>query len=163
MSTKQVKQGTGRAPTSVSHGWLGLRHRARGALTRFGSRVETGAESAERYYSLGNRDFIAADVSAGQRSIVVQRQALGMGRSEFRIELHGNNPSIQGERRMGRGFPGEDHDSVQSFCVSLRRVVPLPAAVNPDKARATYRDGILRVVLPKNDGASSRRLAAQVH
>jgi len=37
--------------------------------------------------------------------------------------------------------------------------LPLPTAVNADKAKATYRDGVLRVVLPKMEGAQSRRLS----
>jgi HSP20 family protein len=41
--------------------------------------------------------------------------------------------------------------------------MPLPTEVNVDKAKATYRDGVLRVVLPKAEGAKSRRLTVNVN
>ena len=45
---------------------------------------------------------------------------------------------------------------------SFRRDVPLPVAVQADKARATYRDGVLRVEVPKAEGARRTRVAVDV-
>jgi HSP20 family protein len=41
----------------------------------------------------------------------------------------------------------------------FRREVALPVSVKADKTRATYRDGVLRIELPKADGARARRIA----
>ena len=42
---------------------------------------------------------------------------------------------------------------------SFRRDLALPASVKPDKTKANYRDGVLRIELPKADGSSARRIA----
>ena len=39
---------------------------------------------------------------------------------------------------------------------SFRRDVALPASVKTDKTKASYRDGVLRIELPKADGSCAR-------
>ncbi|MBV8657846.1 MAG: Hsp20/alpha crystallin family protein, partial [Burkholderiales bacterium] len=41
---------------------------------------------------------------------------------------------------------------------SFQRTVALPVAVDIDRAEATYRDGVLRLELPKVDGSKARRI-----
>ncbi len=160
--TQQVKQGAEQALTSLSQGWRELKDRASGALTQFRSRDEKSGEGGE-LPSPGGWGFMAADVSEDKDSIVVRLEAPGMSRSDFRIELRGETLSIQGEKRIEREFKGEGRYSLQSSYGSFSRAVPLPAPVNADKAKASYRDGVLRVVLPKTEGAPSRRLSVQVN
>ena len=90
---------------------------------------------------------MAADVVDGKDSVIVRLEAPGMTRSDFKIELRGETLSIQGEKRIERESGGDGHRTIQCAYGSFRRDVPLPTAVNPDKAKATYRDGVLRVVL----------------
>jgi HSP20 family protein len=39
--------------------------------------------------------------------------------------------------------------------------VPLPAGIDPDKVEATYRNGILRVTLPRTEQGKGRRVEVQ--
>jgi HSP20 family protein len=48
---------------------------------------------------------------------------------------------------------------VQCAYGSFRREVALPAAVLADKAAATYRDGVLRIELPKAERSRAHRIA----
>jgi len=86
-----------------------------------------------------------------------------MTRNDFKIELRGETLCIRGEKRIEREFEGAGHRTIESAYGSFRRDLPLPTAVNADKAKATYRDGVLRVVLPKMEGAQSRRLSVNVN
>ena len=106
---------------------------------------------------------MAADVVDGKDSVIVRLEAPGMTRSDFKIELRGETLSIQGEKRIERESGGDGHRTIQCAYGSFRRDVPLPTAVNPDKAKATYRDGVLRVVLPRMKGPQSRRLSVNVN
>ena len=47
---------------------------------------------------------------------------------------------------------------VQCAYGSFRRDVALPVSVKPDKTKASYRDGVLRIELPKADGFRARRI-----
>lgn len=43
----------------------------------------------------------------------------------------------------------------------LRREVALPVSVKPYKTKASYRDGVLRIELPKAEAARTRRVAVK--
>lgn len=72
---------------------------------------------------------------------------LTMDRMDVRVE--GKHLVIEGERPMERERPGEHYHRVEGSYGSFSRRFELPAAAERDGARATYRDGVLTVRLPK--------------
>lgn len=44
----------------------------------------------------------------------------------------------------------------------FRRAVPLPDAVNAEKAKASYSNGVLRVALPKLESGRRKRITVEV-
>jgi HSP20 family protein len=50
---------------------------------------------------------------------------------------------------------------VQSAHGSFRREVALPAPIEADKTKASYRAGVLRIELTKSEEARPRRIAVQ--
>jgi HSP20 family protein len=162
--TQQVKQGAEHVLASLSQGWRELKDRAGGGLTRFQASDERGdGEPEGDLPSLDSWGLMAADVTEGKDRVVVRLEAPGMSRADFKIELHGHTLSIQGDKRIEREFRGDGHHTIQSAYGSFRRDVPLPAAVDADKAKATYREGVIRVVLPKTDRTPPRRFAVPVN
>ena len=162
--TQQVKQGAEQALASLSQGWRELKDRASGALTLFQAAGERRSEGRNgELPSLSSWGFMAADVAETIDSIVVRLEAPGMSRSDFKVELRRETLCIQGEKRIEREFAGDGYRTLQSAYGSFRRDIPLPAAVNVDKATASYRDGVLRVELPKAKGAQRRRFSVNVN
>jgi HSP20 family protein len=72
---------------------------------------------------------------------------LAMDRMDVRVE--GDHLVVEGERPMERERPGEHYHRVEGSYGSFSRRFELPAAAQRDGARATYRDGVLTVRLPK--------------
>jgi HSP20 family protein len=50
---------------------------------------------------------------------------------------------------------------VQSAYGNFRRDVRLPTTVKADMTKASYRDGVLRIELPKSDDVRPRRIAVK--
>ncbi|WP_354698679.1 Hsp20 heat shock protein [Paraconexibacter sp. AEG42_29] len=86
--------------------------------------------------------------SGGRAFAVVHAELAGIDPDEIGLEIEGRELVIAGNRRA----PGEAEERVyQQLEIDFgpfRRVIPLGADVVADEARATYRDGILRVELP---------------
>ena len=164
---KQIKQGADQAWESLSEGWRELSARASSALTHF---APTPADSSTSNLSAVPQDslprltgwaFMAADVFDGADKVVVRIEAPGMRREDFNVEVDGDVLTVWGEKRIDREATEGLWRSVQSAYGLFRRDVALPVSVKADKTKASYRDGVLRVELPKSEEARARRVAVQ--
>ena len=163
--TEQLKHGAGNALASLADGWRELRERADTAVTQFRpkSAKQGGTGSSDTLTFPGSWAFMAADVVEASNEVVVRIEAPGMSRSNFKLELLGDVLCIRGEKRLDRESDLDGRHVIQCAYGSFRRDVRLPCEVSADKAKATYQDGVLRIVLPKIRGAAPRRLSVQVH
>jgi HSP20 family protein len=57
---------------------------------------------------------------------------------------------------------GEEGFRAERFYGAFQRTVQLPAQVDPNKVKASYQDGILKVVLPKAEAAKPKQIAVSV-
>jgi len=78
---------------------------------------------------------------------VVMADLAGVEAEAVSLEIHGRQLTIQGERRQ-QDSEGRLYQQLEIAYGPFRRAVALGADVDPDGARATYDDGILRVELP---------------
>lgn len=161
---EQLKQGADQAWESLSEGWRDLSARASGALTRFRPAPGSSASSAqdEGWLPFGGWAFMAADVFDDDDKVIVRIEAPGMRREDFNVELHGDTLSVWGEKQFDKEASGGRYSVVQCAYGSFRRDVALPVSVKPDKTKASYRDGVLRIELPKADGARARCIAVKM-
>lgn len=82
----------------------------------------------------------------------------GMKPDDFSVELKEGQLWISGERRQETEEKGKTYHRVERQYGRFQRVIPLPAAVNPDKIEAEYKDGVLRITLPKDESAQPKRI-----
>jgi HSP20 family protein len=166
---EQLKQGADQAWESLAEGWRELSARASGALTRLRPAPESGALSPtgtpvardEGLLPFGGWAFIASDVFDDDDKVIVRIEAPGMRREDFNIELHGDTLTVWGEKRLDREVSRGRYSVAQCAYGSFRRDVALPVSVKAEKTKANYRDGVLRIELPKADEARVRRIAVK--
>ena len=166
---EQLKQGADQAWESLAEGWRELSASASGALTRFRPAPASGhvsqpdkrAARDEGLLPFGGWAFMASDVFDDDDKVIVRIEAPGMRREDFNIELHRDTLTVWGEKRSDREVSRGRYSVVQCAYGSFRRDVALPASVKAEKTKASYRDGVLRIELPKADGAGARRIAVK--
>ena len=78
---------------------------------------------------------------------VVHAELAGIDPDEISLEIEGRELVIAGHRRPAES-EGRVYQQLEIDFGPFRRTIPLGAEVVADEARATYRDGILRVELP---------------
>ena len=166
---EQLKQGADQAWESLAEGWRELSARASGALTRFRpapaseqrSPSDRPAARQEGLLPFGGWAFMASDVFDDDDTVIVRIEVPGLRREDFTIELHGDTLTVWGEKRSDREICRGRYSVVQCAYGSFRRDVALPVPVKAEKTQASYRDGVLRVELPKADGARVRRITVK--
>jgi len=72
------------------------------------------------------------------------------------IEVSGRHLAIAGERPV-QETEGRVYQQVEIPSGPFRRIVELQVEVDPDRAKATYEDGVLRIELPLRDPAETTR------
>ena len=53
---------------------------------------------------------------------------------------------------------GKTFHRVERHYGEFRRTIPLPAAVDPGKVEAEYKDGVLTVKVPKSEAAKPKKI-----
>jgi len=104
----------------------------------------------------------ALDLYDDKDALVVSAELPGMKKEEINISLHENVLTISGERRHEReNKEGETFRSERYFG-KFQRSVSLPTKVQVNGVKASYKDGILMVQLPKAEEAKPKQIEVNV-
>jgi HSP20 family protein len=167
MKLNELKQGFSSFLDSLAEGWQHLQRTASGALTRFKPSEQTNlplrADVDDRFYfpSVG-WSMLGGDLFEDDQQLIVRLEVPGMDKQDLSIEVQDDMLVVSGEKRFARESSEGRYRTLQCAYGSFRRTVPLPVKVIADQAQASYRDGVLRVMLPKVESAKPRTHTVQV-
>jgi HSP20 family protein len=82
----------------------------------------------------------------------------GMKPEEIDIEVIGKTVRIRGEHKEEKEEKGRTFHRIERRSGSVFRSVVLPCAVKEDRVAAEYKDGVLKVTLPKSEEAKSHKI-----
>jgi HSP20 family protein len=154
MKLEEVKENINSFWGNIAEGWRHLWQSAAGALTRFKPGESTNLPAAGQvdddfYLPTRGWAMLGGDVFEDEERLVVRLEVPGMEKDEIAIEIADDVLRVSGEKRFERETTDGRWRVMQCAYGSFRRAVPLPVAVKADAARASYRNGVLRVELPK--------------
>ena len=90
----------------------------------------------------------ALDLYEDKDNLVVKLEVPGVKKDAFEIAVHDDVLSISGERRFEEKLQKASGYRAERFEGRFQRSVTLPKAVEVEKVKAAYRDGVLTVTLP---------------
>ena len=93
----------------------------------------------------------AVDVSETGDKITIKAEVPGMEAKDIEIAMVGDTLTIKGEKKLEREEKEENYHTVERSYGSFTRAMKLPATVDADKVEASYKNGVLTVVLPKKE------------
>lgn len=154
MKFEDIKQGLSSFWDSVSEGWQHLRQSASSAITGFRPSAQTNLPAKsdiDDAFFIPSRGWsmLGGELFEDDQRVVVRLEVPGLDKNDLDIEVQDNTLIVQGEKRFEREDTQGRYRVLQCAYGSFRRVMPLPAMVVADKAKASYRNGVLRVELPK--------------
>jgi HSP20 family protein len=91
----------------------------------------------------------SVDIFENDNEIVVKAELPGMNVKDIDVKLENNVIMLKGERRFEKEAKEENYHRIEREYGTFSRAFSLPVAVNPDKVTAEYKNGVLKVVLPK--------------
>ena len=98
------------------------------------------------------------DIYENKDQIVLEAELPGMKREDFDLSVENNVITLRGERRFEKKDDTDNYHRVERAYGSFVRSFTLPNTVSSEEAVADYRNGVLRVTLPKRAETKARRI-----
>ena len=100
----------------------------------------------------------AVDIFETAGEIVVKAELPGVDRKDISLHLENNVLTVKGERRFEKETKEENYHRVERAYGGFSRSFSIPATVDEEKIRADYKDGILKIILPKKERAKPKQI-----
>ena len=100
----------------------------------------------------------SVDIFETEGEIVVKAELPGMDRKDIQLNLENNVLSLRGERKFTKETKDENYHRIERSYGVFSRSFSIPATVDEEKIRADYKDGVLRIMLPKKEQAKPKQI-----
>ncbi len=111
----------------------------------------------------GEREWMPpVDVEETDKEVVVNAELPGVEAKDLDISIREDTLTLKGERQEEKEDKSKTYHRVERRYGSFERSIPLPCSVDADKADATYKDGMLRITLPKKPEERGKSVKVKV-
>jgi HSP20 family protein len=100
----------------------------------------------------------AVDIFETENEIIVQAELPGVDRKDIGLQLENNVLTLKGERRFEKETKQENYHRIERSYGGFSRAFSIPAIVDEEKIRADYKDGILKIALPKKEQVKPKQI-----
>jgi HSP20 family protein len=99
---------------------------------------------------------MSVDVYEEGNHIIVKADLPGLSKDDIDITLTEQNITISGEKKKEEKVEKKDYYRFERSYGSFRRSIALPAEVKTDKAKASFKNGVLEIKVPKTEEAKKK-------
>jgi len=102
------------------------------------------------------------DISEDDKEIIVKAELPEMKKEDVKVTVDQGVLTISGERKLEKEEKNKKYHRIESEYGSFVRSFTLPAAIVGDKVSADFKDGVLKVHLPKDEAPSVKAVEIKV-
>jgi HSP20 family protein len=102
------------------------------------------------------------DLYVKEGNVVVTADLPGLSKDEIDISVQNGVLTIKGQKKREKEIKEENYYCVERSYGSFQRSIELPTDVDGSKVKATYKDGVLEVVLPQVESAKPKKIKVDV-
>ena len=100
----------------------------------------------------------AFDISENEKGYTVRAELPGIDEKDLEVTISDGMLSVKGEKKQETEEKGETYHRIERSYGSFHRSFRIPDAVEADKVDATYKDGILKLDIPKATGSKVKKI-----
>jgi len=91
----------------------------------------------------------SADITENEKRYEIMMDIPGMDKNDIKVNIQDDRVTITGERKTEEKEESDDFIRQERYYGSFFRSFKLPEKVKDDDIKATFKDGVLKVVIPK--------------
>jgi len=104
----------------------------------------------------------AVDVYEDENAFLIKLELPEVNREDVNVSLNENTLSISGERRVENEEKRQNYHRVERSYGQFFRSFTLPPNVNTEAIDAQFKDGVLRLALPKREEAKPKQIEVKI-
>lgn len=97
----------------------------------------------------GSHWYPPVDIYETEESIVLKAELPGVSPESVSVEASENTLMLKGERKLEKSLKEENYHRMERFYGSFHRSFTLPYAVDRNGIKASFKDGVLKITVPK--------------
>ena len=101
------------------------------------------------------------EVSDTKEAVIVKAHVPGTSKENLQVDVSDETLTLKGEMKEEEKKEGKNYFRREFRYGAFTRTIPLPVAVQGDKAKAKLKDGVLEVTIPKSEKAKVKQIPIQ--
>src|SRR5271165_636560 len=102
------------------------------------------------------------DIAEDDKEYTIKAELPGVSKEEVKVTVEGGVLSISGERKAEKEEKDKKYHRIERSYGSFVRSFTLPEGTSTDKIGAEFKDGILKLHLPKDEKAKSKTVDVKI-
>ena len=102
------------------------------------------------------------DITEDEKEYIVKAEIPEMKKEDIKLNVHDDVLTITGERKCEKEEKGKKYHRVERSYGSFIRSFTLPEDADGSNVAAEYKDGVLKVHLPKSDKAKAKTIEVKI-
>jgi HSP20 family protein len=104
----------------------------------------------------------AVDVYEDKDDVVIKAEIPGLSKEDISVQVTDATLTIKGEKKREEAIKEEDYSCCERSFGTFTRAVDLPCAVKADQVKASFRNGVLEVRMPKTEEAKKKAITVKI-
>ena len=98
------------------------------------------------------------DIFDTEKAIVINAELPGVSRDSITLDVKENVLTLKGERKSDEDVSQESYYRMERCFGTFERAFTLPSTVDPANITANFKDGILRIEIPKSQEKKAQQI-----
>ena len=102
------------------------------------------------------------DIQETEHELILKADVPDVDMKDIDVRMENGTLTLRGERKFEANRTEGGWHRVERSYGTFERAFTLPETVNPEGVKADYKNGVLKVILPKKEIAKPRQIKVQV-
>jgi HSP20 family protein len=99
------------------------------------------------------------DIYENEENIVITAELPGIDKKDMTVDVKGRVLTLKGERSTDNEVKEDSYYRQERCYGKFERCFTLPAEIDPEKIKADYKDGVLKINIPKVEESKPKQVS----
>jgi HSP20 family protein len=104
----------------------------------------------------------SVDLYEEKDDVVIKAEIPGLSKEDINVQVTDSTVTIKGEKKREEEVKEDDYYRCERSFGSFTRAVALPCDVKADQVKASFKNGVLEVRMPKTEEAKKKAITVKI-